>query len=155
MIKKLLLLILAIGLCSSVCYGAPHYNNWGNTDTNRLLGQTVPYYMTALGLAKDGVSDGCSQMVSGSTAIPADVLMAQKYIGATGQVGTIDDGVAGQVLFFRIDTCDTGATFVLTPTNCWGFSTLTFNAVNDSAVLLYLNDVYGWVLIGSNSVTVA
>jgi hypothetical protein len=111
--------------------------------------------MTALGLAKDGVSDGCSQMVSESTAIPSDVLMVQKYIGATGQVGTIDDGVAGQILFFRIDTCDTGATFVLTPTNCWGFSTLTFNAVNDSAVLLYLNDTYGWVLIGSNSVTVA
>ena len=155
MIKKLLLLILAIGLVSSACYGAPHYNNWGNTDTNRLLGKTVPYYMASLGMANDGVSNGCSQMCSTSTAIPADVRMVQKYIGATGQVGTIDDGVDGQILFFRIDTCDTGATFVLTPDNCWGFTTLTFDAVNDSAVLLYLNDTYGWVLIGSNSVTVA
>jgi hypothetical protein len=150
-----LIVLLALFVFSSVCYGAPSPNNWGNTDTNRLLAKNLPYYMTALGVANDGVSNGVSQMVSGSTVVPTDVIMVQKYIGTTGQVGTIANGVAGQILFIRIDTCDTGSTFVLTPTNCWGFTSLTFNAVNDEATLLYINDTYGWVLIGSNSVTVA
>jgi len=153
--KKILLLIVAmVFVFSSACYGAPNPNNWGNTDTNPLLAKNMPYYMTHLGVANDGVSQGVSQMCSTSTAVPTDVIIAQKYIGAAAQAGTLANGVPGQILYILIDTCEAGASFVLTPTTKWGFSTLTFNAAKDSATLFYVNDYYGWLLIGSNSVTI-
>lgn len=151
-----LIVLLVLFVFSSVCYGAtPPANNWGNTDTNKLLSKNMPNYMTRLGVAIDGVSQGVSQMVSGSVAVPTDVVIAQKYIGTTGQAGTLANGVPGQILYILIDTCDTGATFVLTPTTKLGFTTLTFNAAKDACALMYVNDYVGWIVIYANSVTVA
>jgi hypothetical protein len=147
--------MLALFVFSSVCYAAPSPNNWGNTDTNPLLKKTIPYYMTTLGMQADGASNGSSMMVSGSTAVPTDAIVVNKYIGATAQAGTLANGVAGQILMIYISQCDTGATFVLTPTTKMGFSTLTFNAVLDQVTLLYVNDTIGWIMINANSVTVA
>lgn len=154
--KKIVLVVLvALFAFSSLCYGAPNPNNWGNTDTNLLLQKNLPYYMYAVGCPQDAASGGTSYMVSGSTAVPTGVVMVEKYIGTTGQAMTLGNGVAGQLLFISIRTCDTGATAVLTPTTKWGFTSITFNAAFDSATLLYVNDTYGWIIIASNSVTIA
>jgi hypothetical protein len=155
MSKRIMLLMLAmVFVFSSVCYGALNPNNWGNTDTNPLLQKNMPYTMTHIGVATDGTSQGVSQVVSGTQTIPVDVMIAQKYIGTTTAC-TLENGVPGQILYIWINAVETARTMVLTPTTKWGFATLTFNAVNDSATLLYVNDYYGWILIGSNSVTIA
>lgn len=148
-----LLVIVALFAFSSVCYGL-NQNNWGNTDTNPLLAKNLPYTMNYVGVATDGVSHGVSQVVSTTQTIPVDVIIAQKYIGTTTAC-TLANGTAGQILHVVINAVEVGRTMVLTPTTCWGFDTLTFNAVGDTATLLYVNDYYGWILIGSYSVTPA
>jgi hypothetical protein len=42
---------------------------------------------------------------------------------------------------------------VLTPTTKIGFSTITFAAVGDSAMLIYTSA--GWAIVGSKGVTIA
>ena len=66
---------------------------------------------------------------------------------------TLANGTTGQIKELYLKT-DTGSqTSVVTPANLLGYTTITFNAVGDAA-LLYFNGT-NWVVLGSTSAALA
>ena len=91
------------------------------------------------------------QSLSGAGAV--DITNAFTSLTTTGaaQALTLADGTAGQlkIITHVVD----GGSAVLTPTTKIGFSTITFTAVGDSAMLIYT--AAGWAIVGSRGVTIA
>ena len=150
--KRISILTLFIFLC--LLLTIPGYCatriNWGGTDRTRQLGRQLPYDLVSLGQSRDGVST----MVSASTAIPLGYSVVKKQVYSSKAL-VLADGVEGQVLHLTISVYSSSDPEVLlAPTTKTGFASLQFNAVGDSATLLYIDDTSGWVLIGSNSVTI-
>lgn len=138
------ILSMSIGYCSE--------NRWGQTDTLRLLGKVMPGYIQATGTAIGGAS---ITMASGVVAISPSYAFTNKAIGSTvGEAGTLANGTKGQILKIYIISRAGSGTYILTPTTKSGFSTLTFDAAAEEATLLYLNDTLGWIILGSNGVTI-
>jgi hypothetical protein len=92
-----------------------------------------------------------AQSLSGAGAV--DVTNAFTSLTTTGaaQALTLADGTVGEVKVI-VHTVD-GGSAVLTPTTKIGFTTITFTAVGDSAMLIYT--AAGWAVIGSKGVTIA
>ena len=92
-----------------------------------------------------------AQSLSGAGAV--DITNAFTSLTTTGasQALTLADGSVGEVkvIVHAVD----GGSAVLTPTTKIGFSTITFTAVGDSAMLIYTSA--GWAVIGSKGVTIA
>ena len=92
-----------------------------------------------------------TQSLSGAGAV--DITNAFTSLTTTGaaQALTLADGTAGQlkIITHVVD----GGSAVLTPTTKIGFSTITFTAVGDSAMLIYT--AAGWAIVGSRGVTIA
>jgi hypothetical protein len=63
---------------------------------------------------------------------------------------TLANGIAGQlkVLYTKVET-SSGQTTVVTPVTLTGYTTITFDAVGDSALLYY--STLGWVMVGGNA----
>ena len=63
---------------------------------------------------------------------------------------TLANGIAGQlkVLYTKVET-SSGQTTVVTPVTLAGYTTITFDAVGDSALLYY--STLGWVMVGGNA----
>jgi hypothetical protein len=91
------------------------------------------------------------QSLSGAGAV--DIVNAFTSLTTTGasQALTLADGSVGEVKVI-VHTVD-GGSAVLTPTTKIGFSTITFTAVGDSAMLIYTSA--GWAVVGSKGVTIA
>jgi len=92
-----------------------------------------------------------TQSLSGAGAV--DIVNAFTSLTTTGaaQALTLADGSVGEVKVI-VHTVD-GGSAVLTPTTKIGFSTITFTAVGDSAMLIYTSA--GWAVVGSKGVTIA
>ena len=91
-----------------------------------------------------------TQNLCGAGAV--DVTNACTEIYSTGTNAlTLANGVEGQLKILTMQVA--GGTATLTPTNFSGGSTIAFNAVGDSATLLFANST--WNIIGQNSVTIA
>jgi hypothetical protein len=92
-----------------------------------------------------------TQSLSGAGAV--DITNAFTSLTTTGasQALTLANGSVGEVKVI-VHTVD-GGSAVLTPTTKIGFSTITFTAVGDSAMLIYTSA--GWAIIGSKGVTIA
>jgi hypothetical protein len=92
-----------------------------------------------------------TQSLSGAGAV--DITNSFTSLTTTGasQALTLADGTAGEVKVI-VHTVD-GGSAVLTPTTKIGFSTITFTAVGDSAMLVYTSA--GWAITGSRGVTIA
>jgi hypothetical protein len=92
-----------------------------------------------------------AQSLSGAGAV--DVTNTFTSLTSTGasQALTLANGSVGEVKVI-VHTVD-GGSAVLTPTTKIGFSTITFTAVGDSAMLIYT--AAGWAIIGSRGVTIA
>lgn len=92
-----------------------------------------------------------TQSLSGAGAV--DITNAFTSLTTTGaaQALTLANGSVGEmkVIVHAVD----GGSAVLTPTTKIGFSTITFTAVGDSAMLIYTSA--GWAIVGSNGVTIA
>jgi len=92
-----------------------------------------------------------AQSLSGAGAV--DVTNAFTSLTTTGasQALTLADGTVGEIKVI-VHTVD-GGSAVLTPTTKIGFTTITFTAVGDSAMLIYT--AAGWAVIGSKGATIA
>ena len=66
---------------------------------------------------------------------------------------TLANGTTGQIKVLYLKTLTGSQTSVVTPANLLGYTTITFNAVGDAA-LLYFNGT-NWVLLGSTSAALA
>lgn len=148
----------------------------GEATALNIKGQEVSFDGSTVTILANGHKDGvtlcvsdktqCSNLTSGFLAYG---VIRLNDIGALGEFGGTDaryvalaNGTAGQMLTITIVT-DSGGTLyitddkisasVFTMTNT-GWDDLAFDSALDSVTLLYVDDVYGWILIGQNSVTV-
>ena len=91
------------------------------------------------------------QALSGAGAISLNTLhTALTTTGAQAQ--TLANGVAGQIK--TISMVSDGGDGTLTPATFAGGSTITFNDVGDSVMLIY-NTTGGWALVSNNGCTIA
>lgn len=90
-------------------------------------------------------------MAADVLAVPVTHGYVAKTTGADAEALTLANGVPGQVLVINLVT-DGGGDGTLTPTTKTGFATIVFADAGDQAVLLYVNDDIGWVIIGLSGV---
>ena len=91
-----------------------------------------------------------AQSLSGAGAVDITNAFTSLTTTAPTQALTLADGSVGEVKIIT-HTVD-GGSAVLTPTTKIGFSTITFAAVGDTAMLIYT--AAGWAIIGSKGVTI-
>jgi hypothetical protein len=86
-----------------------------------------------------------------SLAIPVTHGYVAKTTGADAEALTLADGSPGQILILNLTT-DGGGDGTLTPATSTGFATIVFADAGDQAVLLYVDDISGWVILGLSGV---
>lgn len=176
--KKLLAFALVM-LLAAPCFGAVGITDSNDTDgetyrgeatTIKISGQETSFDGSKVTILANGHKEGVTTNVSTESHLQAAALaygvisvnfsasrkvyiangtpgqMVTIYIASTAGMGTADT-------FVISDTGVSGAT--ATALKSTGWTTLTFNAAMDTVTLLYVDDTYGWVLIGQNSVTVS
>lgn len=84
-------------------------------------------------------------------AIPITHPIVKKTTGADAEALTLADGVPGQMLNIILDV-DGGGDGTLTPTTKTGFTTIVFADAGDRAVLYYVDDTVGWIILGLSGV---
>lgn len=95
---------------------------------------------------------GATTMVTTDTAVSPSYALVRKALGVqVGLAGTLADGSPGQILTIRITERAGSGTFVLVPTTTTNFYSLTFDAVNEYATLLYSDDTTGWIILSTNA----
>jgi len=67
---------------------------------------------------------------------------------------TLQNGTSGQVLVLVIKSLMTSGTWIVTPTTCTGFTSLTFDTKGDLVSLLYVDDTIGWIVTGNSGATI-
>ena len=91
-------------------------------------------------------------------ALAADVLVipvthpyVSKTTGADAEALTLANGLPGQLIVINLAT-DGGGDGTLTPATATGWATIVFADAGDQAVLLYVDDTVGWIIIGASGV---
>lgn len=113
--------------------------------------QALEFVHHARNLASGYSSSDKVAVAADTLAIPLTHPYVQKTTGADAEALTLADGYPGQGLIINLTT-DGGGDGTLTPTTCTGFATIVFADAGDQAVLMYLNDTLGWVIIGLSGV---
>ena len=89
--------------------------------------------------------------ITSGTLTPNNINKASITVNGTNSV-TLADGTQGQLLLLFTSFVLSGTTTV-TPTNAQGFASLAFNAVGDTATLMWMG--LDWYLLSSHNVTVS
>lgn len=94
-----------------------------------------------------------AQSLSGAGAVNVTSQVTNYTSTGASEALTLANGTAGQIktIIHIVD----GGSGVLTPTTFTGGSTITFTSAGDTVTLYYVNDTYGWTVIGQNGVTIA
>jgi hypothetical protein len=79
--------------------------------------------------------------------IPLTHPYAQQTTGGDAEAWTLADGVAGQGIIIHLAT-DGGGDGTLTPATSTDWATIVFADAGDNAVLMYVDDTVGWIIIG-------
>ena len=79
-------------------------------------------------------------------AIPVTHPIVSKTTGADAEALTLANGLPGQSLIINL-AVDGGGTGTLTPATSTLWATIAFADAGDQAVLLYIDDTLGWVII--------
>lgn len=99
----------------------------------------------------DALSDLTTTSIADSLAIPVTHAYVIKTTGGDAEALTLADGIPSQVLVINLTT-DGGGTGTLTPATLTGFATIVFADAGDQAVLLYVDDSIGWIILGLSGV---
>lgn len=102
----------------------------------------------------DDLTDGNPATVAvaaDALAIPVTSPYVIKATGADAEALTLANGKEGQVLVINLTT-DGGGAGTLTPTTKTGFATIVFADAGDQAVLLYVDDTVGWIILSLTGV---
>jgi len=92
-----------------------------------------------------------TQSLSGAGAVDVTNAFTQLTTTGAAQALTLADGTVGEIKI--ISHAVDGGSAVLTPTTKIGFSTITFTAVGDSAMLVYTSA--GWDIVALNGAVAA
>lgn len=98
-----------------------------------------------------GALIGGVQSLSGAGAVNLTTPVTALTTTGAAQALTLANGTAGQIKI--ITHVVDGGSAVLTPTTKIGFSTITFTAVGESAMLVYT--AAGWAIVALNGATAA
>ncbi len=89
-----------------------------------------------------------------TTAVDDDVLVIPvthayviKETGGDAEALTLANGKPSQILVINLTT-DGGGAGTLTPATATGWATIVFDDAGDQAVLLYVDDTIGWIILG-------
>ena len=100
----------------------------------------------------DATEDLTTTSAADSLAIPVTHAYVAKTTGGDAEALTLANGTPGQVLVIHLTT-DGGGDGTLTPTTKTGFTTIVFADAGDQAVLLYVDDTIGWILLAYKGLT--
>jgi hypothetical protein len=92
-----------------------------------------------------------TQSLSGAGAVDITNAFTQLTTTGAAQALTLADGAVGEIKI--ISHAVDGGSAVLTPTTKIGFTTITFTAVGDSAMLVYTSA--GWDIVSLNGAVAA
>ena len=127
--------------------GGPTIDRTGNETIS------IPIVDSTL-LAAGAANGGATSMLSSTTAVPTGYAYVNMQISTADPLfsaKTLADGVSGQFLTIHVYTGS--QTTTVTPDTSYGFSVLTFNAVDDQVILLWVG-TDGWTVWEATSVTV-
>ena len=100
----------------------------------------------------DATEDLTTTVAADVLAIPVTHAYVGKTTGGDAEALTLANGTPGQVLVIHLTT-DGGGDGTLTPTTKTGFTTIVFADAGDQAVLLYVDDTIGWILLAYKGLT--
>jgi putative exporter of polyketide antibiotics len=95
----------------------------------------------------DSTLDFAETVAADALAIPVTHAIVQKTTGADAEALTLADGEPGQILVIHLVT-DGNGDGTLTPVTATGWATIVFADVKDQAVLMFVNDSIGWIILG-------
>lgn len=99
----------------------------------------------------DATTDRTTTVAADVLAIPVTHGYVAKTTGGDAEALTLADGDPGQVLVINLTT-DGGGDGTLTPATSTGWATIVFADAGDQAVLLYVDDTTGWIILGLSGV---
>ena len=99
----------------------------------------------------DATQDLTTTSIADALAIPVTHGYVIKTTGADAEALTLANGDPSQILVINLTT-DGGGDGTLTPATSTGWATIVFADAGDQAVLLYVNDTIGWVIVGLSGV---
>jgi hypothetical protein len=99
----------------------------------------------------DNSEDKTTTSAADSLAIPVTHMYVTKTTGADAEALTLADGSPSQILCITLGT-DGGGDGTLTPTTKTGWATIVFADAGDRAVLMYVDDTTGWIILGLSGV---
>lgn len=158
MFKKIFTIAILLCLLFATEAYCENYNNWGNTDTIRLLKRELPIDLIYTGAPRGGVSTVVSS-VSNLSGTQLNYSVFQ-LSGAT-KTFTIGDGYSGKTILFvkaeddpRILKIDLRSDVDWTAHT--GFRSIAFGTAAGSFVeLTWIDSTYGWVITGQYNCTIA
>lgn len=95
----------------------------------------------------DGTEDLVETIAADALVIPVTHGIVQKTTGGDAEALTLADGEPFQVLVINLVT-DGGGDGTLTPATATGWATIVLADAGDQAVLMYIDDTIGWIVIG-------
>jgi len=96
---------------------------------------------------------GTTEAVNSATALSLNTMISELTTAGSGLAMTLANGVVGQVKIITM-VVDGGGTATLTPATFANGTTIAFDAVNETVMLVYANTI-GWVVVSNSGATVS
>ena len=96
---------------------------------------------------------GTTEAVNSATALSLNTMISELTTAGSGLAMTLANGVVGQVKIITM-VVDGGGTATLTPATFANGTTIAFDAINETVMLVYANTI-GWVVVSNSGATVA
>jgi len=103
-------------------------------------------------LVTENEADLTSSVAADVLAIPTSQPFVSKTTGDNAEALTLANGEPGQLLLIYL-AVDGGGDGTLTPATATGWSTILFADAGDAALLLFVNDTMGWVILSTYGLT--
>ena len=96
---------------------------------------------------------GTVEAVNSATALSVDTMISELTTGGSALAMTLAGGTPGQIKIITM-VVDGGGTATLTPATFANGSTIAFDAINETVMLVFANTI-GWVLVSNSGATIA
>jgi hypothetical protein len=157
--NKSLIIALIIGLLLFPMAGYCAYNNWGGVDRTKQLSRELPIDLIYKGSKRGGVSTITSTV---SKLVTANLAFSILKLSGASKTFSLSDGEVGQEITLVKDEYDARTLSIdLTidaagsRTTQTGWRSVTFdNAAGSYVTLAWPSDSLGWIITGSQGVTI-
>ena len=96
--------------------------------------------------------DLAATQAADALAMLTDHAYVAKTIGTDAEALTLANGKPGQMVVYNFVT-NGGGTGTITPVTCTGFTTIASANAGDQVVLLYIDDIVGWIIFSTFGLT--